>query len=108
MANKYRNEVEVTLNGESYTLRPTFNCIVEIEAAVGCSLMQFLPRFVAGQMTASQAFAILSAGIKGAGDKVAADSLQENMAEGGFNDVVVAIDKFLTASTMSGDAIKKN
>lgn len=35
MANKYRGELEVSLNGKSYLLRPTFEALVEFEDKAG-------------------------------------------------------------------------
>lgn len=42
MANKYRGESEITLGGKTYTLRPTFEALVEFEDKAGCSAFEAL------------------------------------------------------------------
>jgi len=108
MANPYRNEVSVTLNGTEYLLRPTFTCLAEIEEQIGKTIFQFMAYFLANGIKAKDAYFILECGIKAAGGKVDKEELQRNMSEGGLNGVVSAIDSFLNAAVMAGDNIKKN
>jgi hypothetical protein len=42
MANKLRNEVEITLNGVKYPMRPTFDVICSIEDELGLSLIDII------------------------------------------------------------------
>lgn len=60
MANKHRGEVEFTLAGETYTVRPSFKIISEIEGAVG-GVMPFLGRLRAGTWTVTELVAIMQA-----------------------------------------------
>jgi len=106
--NKYRNEIQVELNGAKYLLRPTFTCLSEIEDFLSMSIFQFMAVVMAGQMKMKQAFFIFDCGIKAAGGTVTKDELQQNMSEGGLNQVIQAINDFLVAATKSGDLAKKN
>jgi len=108
VSNKYRNEVDVELNGTKYTLRPTFTCLAAIEEYTNQTIFQFIASVIAGSMKAHQAFFVLETAIKAAGGSVDASTLQRNMMEGGLNEVVKAVSDFLNAAVMSGDLAKKN
>lgn len=60
MANKSRGEVEFTLDGETYNVRPSFKVISEIESAVG-GVMSFLGRLRTGNWTVSEVVSIMQA-----------------------------------------------
>jgi hypothetical protein len=108
MANTYRNEVEVTLNGTKYLLRPTFECLAQIEEFLDKSIFQFMASVIAGHLKAREALFVLETAIKAGESKVDQAELKRNMGEGGLNEVTVAINTFLTAATMPGESIKKN
>jgi hypothetical protein len=108
MANKYRNEVEVSLNDTKYVLRPSFTCLSEIEDFTNQSLFQLIAGVVAGQLRAKQALFILDSGIKAAGGNVDEAKLKDDMGNAGFNEVVKAVSAFLNAAVVSGDLAKKN
>ena len=40
MANKYRGEFDITINGKTYTLAPTFEALVEFEDLVGITAFE--------------------------------------------------------------------
>lgn len=44
MANKHRGEIDVEICGEKYTLRPSFEAMVEIEDRLGQSIFMALQR----------------------------------------------------------------
>lgn len=45
MANKKRGEVDLVLQGETYTLRPTFQALEEIESSMGMGLIEIGSNF---------------------------------------------------------------
>jgi len=45
MANKLKGEIDITLGGKKYVLRPTFEGLVELEEKAGAGLSQILYRF---------------------------------------------------------------
>ena len=47
MANKHRGEVDITLLGDFWTLRPTFGALAEIEDATGLGLAAVVQRIEA-------------------------------------------------------------
>jgi len=108
MANKYRNEVDVTLNGTKYTLRPSFDVLAEIEDFTNQSLFHFIATVASGGLKAKQALFIFDCGIRAAGGTVDEGALKRDLAEGGFNETVLAVSTFLNAAVQSGDLAKKN
>ena len=108
MANKYRNEVEVNLDGGKYTLRPTFNALAEIEDHFNTSLFKVIEMVTRGELRLKDAFFILECGIKASGSTFERDQLEYHISQAGNNNVLIAIGTFLTAATLSGDSIKKN
>ena len=67
-ANPYRGEVAVTLDGQEYTLRPTFAAMVEIERGTGMGFPELTARMLTGKYTVEQLAAVLAAGLNAARD----------------------------------------
>lgn len=66
MANKYRGEIEITLDGESFTLRPSFEALVEFEEKAGQTAYEVLQGLQQSQrMSAKTIAAVIWAGIRG-------------------------------------------
>lgn len=45
MANEVRGEIDIEVQGATYTIKPTFNCIVEIEKLCGGSILNIPQHF---------------------------------------------------------------
>jgi hypothetical protein len=69
MANPHRGEVAVTLDGHSFTLRPSWEALVEIEQATGVGIMQLAAAFATGRFRVTDLHAVLMAGLKAGGEK---------------------------------------
>ncbi len=65
MANLLRGEVDVVLGAATYTMRPTFQAICELEAKIGCNLYQLALRFQEGQFTLQEITSIVWFGLRG-------------------------------------------
>ena len=65
MANKYRGEVDIVLNGKPFTLRPTFEALVEFEDRSGVTAYEALRDFADKQRFPAKVIAAaLVAGIR--------------------------------------------
>lgn len=80
-ANPHRGEVKVELEGRTLLMRPTFQCLVEIEQTTGRPIMELVRRFADRNFAFSDVTAVIAAGLKGAG----APAANERVAEMVFN-----------------------
>lgn len=64
MANPYRGEVELIVDGETRVLRLSLGALAELEAALGeTSLVALVERFESGAFAAGDLVALLAAGL---------------------------------------------
>ncbi len=76
MANPYRGEVELVLDGVAHAMRLPLGILAELEEALGCeSLVQLVERFETGGFRAKDVLVLLKAGLKGAGVDLSDDVL---------------------------------
>ena len=68
MANKQRGEVEVRLAGKTWTMRPTFQALCEIEGRTGVGITTLARRCHEGDFGAGPIVAVLWAGIRATHD----------------------------------------
>ena len=68
MANKQRGEVEVELGGKTWTMRPTFQSLCEIEDRTGVGITTLARRCYEGEFGVGPITAVLWAGIRAAHD----------------------------------------
>lgn len=84
-ANETRGEVALTLDGAEFVLRPSYEAIVEFEAATGRSLIDLAQAAGAGSLSLSDAAAIVTACVKAwgraTGNKSAAGVNAKRVAE---------------------------
>lgn len=84
MANPWRGEVALTIDGVPRRLRLTLGALAELEAALGTgSLIDLAERFETGKVTAADLLALLSAGLAGAGEEISRADLARAEIEGG-------------------------
>ena len=113
MANKFRGESEITLGGKTYTLRPTFEALVEFEDKAGCSAFEALRDMMNKQSApAKRLAAAFWSGIKAAWpvDSGRAPNFQEIGAaiqRDGITKVVPHYLTYLTNALSSDEDLKR-
>ena len=107
MTNPFRNETTILIKGESKVLRPTFSVMVEIESEFG-PLSKLFAKIEGGELTFAAAKTILALGLKGGGNPVSNEDLDEAIEEIGFAGIGTAVVTFLMSSVHGGQKIKKN
>lgn len=90
MANPYRGEVGITLDGRPHVMRLTLGALCELEAGMGGSVAELVERFESGRFRAGDVLALLGAGLRGGGAAIADAELSTMLIDGG---PVVAIRK---------------
>jgi hypothetical protein len=101
-ANKHRGEVEITLDGKSFTLRPTFQAMVEIEAVLGKGLLGLVRRISEMEFGYTEAQAVITAGLRAAGEKATPEKVGEMVFRTGLAELAGPIGSFLTAALSGG------
>ena len=111
MHNPERGEVTVRLGGEDHVLRPTFQALCEIEAATGEKLVPLVQAFAAGRYGARDLAIVVTAGLRGAGERDAkVETVGAMLAGQGFADqgtlqaVVTFLSNALSGGTKPGEA----
>ncbi len=80
MANPYRGEVTLTINGQERRLRLSLGALAELEAGLGASsLTGLVERFETGDFTTTDIIALLAAGLTDLGE----DDLRVAEIDGG-------------------------
>ncbi len=84
MANPYRGEVTLELDGRRHVLKLTLGALAELEAELGeGDLISLVQRFENGRFSASDLLALLAAGLRGGGAQVSRDALARAEISGG-------------------------
>ena len=95
-ANEHRGEVAITLSGKDYVMRPTFQCLCEIEGKTGVGIFALARRFHASNFGISDAAIIVTAGMKSAGEEGATvQKVGEMIFEQGLDSTAAPITEFL-------------
>jgi hypothetical protein len=106
MANRRRGEVDVQLGGRTYTMRPTFAALAEIEDRTGCGLIGLL-RKVRDHRVKDIA-TVVHCGISiGHGTEVEWDAVGEMIVDAGINNVVDAVAEFVNGALFADDPQEK-
>lgn len=84
MANPWRGEVAIELEGRPHVMRLTLGALCELEERLdGGSIVALVERFERGTVRARDILAILGAGLRGAGTEVADEDLARMRIGGG-------------------------
>jgi hypothetical protein len=84
MANPWRGEVELEVDGEARVMRLTLAALAELEARLESdSLVELIRRFETGTFRVRDLIALLTAGLNGGGWKIAEGDLVKARIEGG-------------------------
>ncbi len=100
--NPNSGEVEVELDGRSFTMRPSFRALMEIEAATGTNIMTLVRRFAAKSFGIGDVAAIVTAGLKAAGEPASRDKVGELVFKTGLLKVATPAGEFLWNSLGTG------
>jgi hypothetical protein len=84
MANPYRGEVSLSVDGEPRTMRLTLGALAELEARLDSgSLIELIGRFETGSFRVADLIALLAAGLSGGGWAVNEAELLARRVDGG-------------------------
>ena len=84
MANPWRGEVELEVDGEARAMRLTLAALAELEARLASdSLVELIGRFEAGSFRVRDLIALLTAGLNGGGWAIGEGELVKARIEGG-------------------------
>lgn len=84
MANPYRGEVSLVLDGQAHILRLTLGALAELEQDLGAtSMLGVVERFESGAFSTQDVMRLLRAGLKGGGWQGADPDLASAKIDGG-------------------------
>jgi len=84
MANPYRGEVVLTVDGEPRILRLTLGALAELEERLASeSLLEMISRFESGSFRVTDMVSLLTAGLKGGGWILSEREFLERHIDGG-------------------------
>ncbi len=107
MTNESRNEVEVVLDGKTWTMRPTFQRLREIEHKTGRGALELLGLIGADRAHLDQFAIILEYGLKDANESPPDfEQIGEWLVRDGVNPLIPAIAVYLGSVAVGSDAKK--
>lgn len=107
MTNPHRGEVEIVLAGKSYTMRPTFQALAEIEHLAGAGMVALANRFIAKQYGVRDAAAIIFPAIKATGETGASyERVGELVVQTGLTNIAPALLQFVVNAISGGETPK--
>ena len=84
MANPWRGEVTLFINGTAHTARLTLGALAELEETLEeGSLVRLVQRFELSDFSSRDVLALLGAGLRGGGSEISAEDLLHAQIEGG-------------------------
>jgi Phage tail tube protein, GTA-gp10 len=84
MANPYRGETELIVDGEPRTMRLTLGALAELEARLDSdSLMEMISRFENGSFRVKDLISLITAGLNGGGWRISEPELLQARIDGG-------------------------
>ena len=105
LANPWRGEVALTVNGEVHILRLTLGALAELEASLGeDTLVSLIARYEEGRHRTRDVIALLVAGLRGGGWRGAPADLASADIEGGPLAASRAAAELLARAFMEADA----
>jgi hypothetical protein len=106
MANPWRGEVALVVDGERHMLKLTLGALAELEAELGAdSLVALVERFETGRFSSRDVLALIGAGLRGGGCAVSREAVARAEIEGGAMGAARAAAELLArAFTVPGDA----
>jgi hypothetical protein len=84
MANPWRGEVSIVIDGQRHKARLTLGALAELEAQMQAdSLLALVERFEGNRFSSRDVLALLAAGLRGGGSEIDATTLEHAQIEGG-------------------------
>jgi len=84
MANPWRGEVSIVIDGQRHEARLTLGALAELEAEMQAdSLLALVERFEGNRFSSRDVLALLAAGLRGGGSGIDAKTLEHAQIEGG-------------------------
>jgi hypothetical protein len=102
MANEPRGEIDVVLNGETFTLRPTFEALCQIEAALGRGAIEIVERMEQHRFGVRDAATIIAATANAAGHRVSEAEIGAKLMHEPLARVCIELLAFLIAAISGG------
>ena len=89
MANRYRGEIEASIDGASCRLCLTLGALAELESAFGSGdLVALAQRFASGRLSSRDVLVLLACGLRGGGRAVTDDEVAAMTFDGGLSGAV--------------------
>lgn len=105
MANRRRGEIEVLLDGKSYSLCLTLGALAELESGLGVDdLVALAERFEARRLSARDILRIIGCGLRGAGHALSDDEVARMKVADGLAGYVRIAAELLAATFGDADA----
>lgn len=95
-ANRERGEVSVTLDGKDFVLRPSFTAAVEIEQMLGVGSVEVARRIEEWRFGLREAAAIITAGLKAAGEPASYNKVGEMVHKTGTIGLMPILHEYMT------------
>ncbi len=106
MANPWRGEVALTIDGKPHAMRLSLGALAELEAGLESgSLVDLVERFESGKFTTRDVLALIVAGLRGGGRDLQASQLMTAEIEGGPMQAARAAAELLARAFMLPDAV---
>lgn len=102
VANPHRGEVELSLGGRRFVMRPSFAAIAEIETRSGQGLVGLARRLTAGDIRVSDFATVITAGLKAAGEPARYEKVGEMVLDEGVGTLAPAVGEFLRQAIAGG------
>lgn len=84
MANRWRGDVALVIDGKRCVARLTLGALAELEEGLGeASLVGVVERFEASRFTSRDVVALLGAGLRGSGLEISNEAVAQAKIEGG-------------------------
>ena len=107
MANKQRGEVTLKVGGTSYTLRPEFGVVAEIEDVLSENMFKIGQRLETVDYTATGLLDVIAAFLVANGHEVKPDAIKVALVEQGAFIVIAILTEFCRAYAFGGAQEKK-
>jgi len=106
MTNPIRGEYTITLDGKEFTLRPTFNSIVELEEELG-PIPDILELFINSKVTVKLVATIIWIGAKAVDEKLTINDIGQAMLKEGISNIdYEAIGSYLNYAYTGGKPVE--
>ena len=109
MSNPLLGEKEIEINGTTFTLRPSFEGLIEIERRAGCSISQLANKIMLGIAGITDVTSIIYGGVFGFHDgkpEITFNKIGEKVMVHGFANLLSCCGQFI-ASAISGTDINE-